>query len=617
VVKKILFVALAWVVAPVQEEPVKPYVDPGFLDCPFPKHSHVKQPWRAWMETRPGTSFLSGVGINYNVPANDDLAVRLLAEAGIRAVRKEIGWGSVRWDESGVSDEPRLKHQLELFKRHGLRPTFLLNCHQGVPCPAKFFEERLLEDAPKDSKTVRLGDLSKIEIGRTGLSGLTDYWAAEALATSVEPSTGKVTLSKPLPKALQAGRVPLATLKYLPLYPPGTPEFDETVAGWIRYAKIVGALAVQAGLDDFDCEIFNELTFGTKFLDIRNYRPDLPRLPKDFLHEGGTCWELARRLAEALKKEFPKCRLIWGFSNTTFFHCPVDQLPPGIDGQSYHPYGTGTRRLPDQEYHRGAADENLDGWTAEVTLRLSEGWSSTFVQTESLMRLLEPDARRKHPPGGSSFRHYMTEHGVLASECGVKDAAGAWALKTKCATRSYVFWLNKGIEALHYFCAYEKEPESFGLLPPELPRLPREAAFEEVATPPLRAIRALTRVFSDSRPLRNPSPLSVEVVAIGAQAKIFDGPRPLWHRDVLAVLPWQTGDDKHVVALYVMTWDAVPSIPEERYRLKLRGARGSTVRLVDPVLDKELPVRIVNPDPERLELEVSLVETPRLLVLSP
>ena len=35
-------------------------------------------------------------------------------------------------------------------------------------------------------------------------------------------ATGECALSKPLPKALQAGSdVPLATLKYLPLYPWG------------------------------------------------------------------------------------------------------------------------------------------------------------------------------------------------------------------------------------------------------------------------------------------------------------------------------------------------------------------------------------------------------------
>jgi hypothetical protein len=75
----------------------RPYADPAQFDLPFPKHSHVLQPWRGWLETRSAADFLQGVGINYNVPGNDEVAVRLLAEAGVRAVRKEVGWGDVTW----------------------------------------------------------------------------------------------------------------------------------------------------------------------------------------------------------------------------------------------------------------------------------------------------------------------------------------------------------------------------------------------------------------------------------------------------------------------------------------------------------------------------------------
>jgi hypothetical protein len=600
-----------------QEEPVSPYVDPTQLDLPFPKHSHLKQPWRAWMETRRGVDFLDGIGINYNVPANDELAVRLLAEAGFRAARKEIGWGSVAWDESGINDAPRLLKLLALFKKHSIRPTFLLNCHQGAPCPTQFFEGKLLEDAPKGATKVKLADTGSFTIGRTGLSGLTDYWAAEALVTAVDKATGECALSKPLPKELKAGKIPMATLKYLPLHPPGTPEFEETVQGWIRYATLVGTLSVESGIDDFDLEIYNELTFGTKFLDIRNYIPDRPKHPKDLLNEGGTCWELARRIVEAVRKGFPKARCIWGFSNTTFYHCAVDRLPPGMDGQSYHPYGTGTRRLPEQEYHKENPQENVDGWTPQVEIRMPEGWISTFVQTESLTRLINPKAREKHPPGVERFRHYMTEHGVLPAECGVKDEAGAWALKTKCALRSYAFWLNKGVDVLHYFCAYEKEATGFGLLPPDLPKLPPDARFDDVATPPLWALRNLIRPFAGSGALEKVHPLEVEVTALGEQKKIFDGKRPLWHRDVFALLPWQLKDGSYAIALYVMTWDAVPSIPEERYRLAIKGTVAGTARLHDPVTGMETPVKILKREGDRIELEVTAVETPRILVLTP
>ena len=152
-------------------------------------------------------------------------------------------------------------------------------------------------------------------------------------------------------------------------------------------------LARRAGIDDFDVEIWNELTFGTRFLDINNYydqgNPKAASGP-DTLNRGGRCWELARRTIEAVKRQYPKARLIWGFSNTTFFHCPIAGLPPGTDGQSYHPYGTGTRSLPRQEYRRDHPELNLEGFTPTIDIRMPEGWAHTFLQTESVMRHLIP-----------------------------------------------------------------------------------------------------------------------------------------------------------------------------------------------------------------------------------
>jgi hypothetical protein len=45
-----------------------PYVDPTQLDCPWPKMSHYKQPWRGYLETRSGYEFLGGLGVNLHIP---------------------------------------------------------------------------------------------------------------------------------------------------------------------------------------------------------------------------------------------------------------------------------------------------------------------------------------------------------------------------------------------------------------------------------------------------------------------------------------------------------------------------------------------------------------------
>ncbi|MGC8843810.1 MAG: hypothetical protein ACP5QS_07705, partial [bacterium] len=309
-----------------------PYIDPSQLDVPWPKHSFYKIPWRAYLETKSGYDFLNGIGINYNVPDNDALAIRLLAEAGFKTFRIEIGWSSVSWDERGFNNEERLRKILSFCKEYNIRPTILLNAHHGVPCPVKFFTTKLTSDAPKGSRIVRLKDIDNIVPGRSGLSNLTDYWAAEAIITDVDKSTGECHLSKPLPKDLKKGEdVLIATLKYLPLHPVGTPEFEETTQGWVKYALLVCDLLNDVGIKSFDIEIWNELTFGSNFLErgINNYYdPPKVQFKTDFLHPGGHAWELARRTIEAIKGKYPQIRCIWGFSNTTFFHTPIEDLPP-------------------------------------------------------------------------------------------------------------------------------------------------------------------------------------------------------------------------------------------------------------------------------------------------
>jgi hypothetical protein len=164
----------------------------------------------------------------------------------------------------------------------------------------KTYKRQLLEDAPKGATKVKIDSFSEGIPDRTGLSGLSEYWAAEALVTAYDEATHEATLSKPLPKDLKAGEIQMAKLKYAPLAPVGTPDFEETTAGWLAYALRVCRLAKECGVPAFDIEIWNELTFGSRFLDINNYydkaQPKYPVAP-DPLQSPGCCWELARRTA--------------------------------------------------------------------------------------------------------------------------------------------------------------------------------------------------------------------------------------------------------------------------------------------------------------------------------
>lgn len=602
------------------ENAVEPYADPAQLNCPSPKHSFYLEPWRGFVETRAAEVLVNGIGINYNVPPlADDWAARVLAESGFKSFRIEVGWGSVSWDETHLNDEKRLRHLLELCKRYRVRPNLLLNANHGVPCPVEFFDKRLGEDAPAGSRSVKFTDYAGLVVGHSGINHLTGSAAAEAMITAIDPQTGQCRLSKPLPKAFKTGQVvKMATLKHMPLFPVGTREFEETANGWVRYALLVTDLAADAGIDQFDVEIWNELSFGSNFTDASHYYDPAPfPKPKNLLLPGGSCWELARRTVEAVKKSHPHARLIWGFSNTTFFHCPVPQLPPGMDGQSYHPYGTGTKIYPrDEDLPRF----NLDGFAPTLQTRLPEGWAHLFLKTETLMRLLNPEARRNHPPGTSQFHHYMTEHGVAPTEDGITDAAGCWEIKTKCALRSFCLWINKGIDTLDYFCAYDPKVSGMGLLPPEIEDIPAGVKWDEVATPPLKAVRNLTRAFEGARPLETTSPLQFEVTELGEPRKIFDGDaahRPLWQRQAFAVLPFQVDAHKFVIAVYAMTYDATRHFDPEPYRMTISGlpATVDSVSLYDPIADARPTVTSKPSGSNGVEVEFNATDCPQLLTI--
>ena len=599
------------------------YVDPAQLDCPWPKHSFYKQPWRGFLEVRSGEAFLRGIGVNYHSPGNDEVAIRLLAETGFRAYRYEIGWGSVAWDESQVGGHEKHLKVLQLMRQYDGRPTLLLNAHHGVPCPIRFFERTLAADAAKGATSIQLTDTEDLVPGRSGINGLDHYWAAQVLITAVDSATGQCQLSKALPWDLKADKpVRMATLKYAPFYPVNTPEFEETAAGWVKYALMVCDLAAEAGHDEFDVEIWNELSFGSNFVHIDHYyekgKPPYAGKRADFLNPGGSSWELSRRTIEAVNAKYPKARCIWGWSNTTFYHCAVENLPPGTDGQSYHPYGTGLRCLPQAETHKDRPELNLEGYTPKLDIRMSEGWAHTFIQTEGLMRLLNPEARENTPEGTTRFHHYITEHGVVPAECGVTDADEAWRVKTYCALRSFCLWMNKGIDVLHYFQAADK-PAGMGLLPPDINQLPVDVRWNDVATPPMRAIRAMCDVFAGAEPVENPVHLDVDVEPIGATGQIFAGDGdhpPLNHQDVFAFLPFQTNARRLVIPVYVISYDVTQRMPEEMYRLTIRGLDGEarTVWLIDPITGGREQLQ-PTADLTSLRVDVKVADYPRLLVV--
>ena len=134
----------------------------------------------------------------------------------------------------------------------------------------------------------------------------------------------------------------------------------------------------------------------------------------------------------------------------------------------------------------------------------------------------------------------------------------------------------------------------------------------------MRAIRNLARAFEGSVPLAKTDALSVEAASLGPESQVFDGDAthpPLWHRDVLAVLPFQINPQKHVVAAYVMTRDAVKPFPPETFRLKFAGVKGSRVAAVDVLSGTPIALQAKSAGEGNVEITMPLTDKPALITI--
>ncbi len=94
------------------------------------------------METKPASQFLSGLGINYNLPdsADDTAVLALLVASGFKAIRLEISWDKVAWEEDRLNNQNRLNTILALCKKYNVTPLILLNANHATPCPYRSYK---------------------------------------------------------------------------------------------------------------------------------------------------------------------------------------------------------------------------------------------------------------------------------------------------------------------------------------------------------------------------------------------------------------------------------------------------------------------------------------------
>lgn len=265
-------------------ETVTDPIDPRFLtDAPFGTTSFWLQPWRAYMDTWSSSRLLDGTGINFNVNIKFvEPAAQLLQESGFKLARIAVDWSSISYENPNQLNPGRLQsldERLTALHKHGLRPLIVLQSYTDNPAPWKHVVLETTEEAPAGARTVQLSPASASLVipDKTGFNTLAFGGYPDILITSVSP-TGVATLIKPLPNALPAGKHGGTTLLYSPFTSPTlangepNPQFQETMSGWVDYVGAVSrAAAAIVGPGNFDIEVWNEITFGSKFLDLENY----------------------------------------------------------------------------------------------------------------------------------------------------------------------------------------------------------------------------------------------------------------------------------------------------------------------------------------------------------
>lgn len=644
---------------PTQPIPVgHPYIDAAQI-LPSPQTSFYNQTWRGYMETIPATTLLNGISVVYSAgnvsEAQQDKNMQYMASIGIRGIRKEMSWGSIdASNETQFNPNAAARNTAILAncKKYGITPDLLLNANDGAPEPsfAPSLKGKLVKTAPVGATKVTVSGIaaSAIVIHKQnttmGGSGMSDGDDASVRAhhmfTNVATNKdGSVTLtfSRPTLIAMAAGSdVHIQYFKYMPLYAVGTPEFNNTMAGWKNYITAVANAVKAAGLPQVKIEIWNEETFGSKFLDANNYySPSTPvnTTGLDKMHPGGQDWEMANQTTQYFKSVFgSNVKVDWGFSNTNAYKTPIPQLP-SVDAESFHPYGSG---LVDLSKTNARSIKNLvpGPYVPAVKRQLAEGGMALGSNVLNLINgKLQPNSRLyKHPPGISHFEYWFTEDGFSpTNHQQVHTQAENDLLQSKASLRLISFWLNKGVSFIDFTSAYGADKRAAKSGTQVGGNLLGYDALKDggnPASPVAEVIKNFTTQFAGATALTAPRNLGVTVADITpndntSAYEVFPADKvtkepALHYRELYQFLPFQVTNNKFVIPTYVMSYNIVAPPPAMDFQVDITNVNGTnaTVTYYDPITNKQIPIRVVSRSNSNIVLALEAIDYPRLIEIT-
>src|SRR5271166_3591485 len=713
-------------------------IDPRYLtDVPFGRTSFWIQPWRAYLDTWPVSHLQDAVGINFNVKdAQAAATARLLHEAGFRLARLEIDWGALSYsDPTKFIHEASIRTRLSALHSFHLRPLIVLNANSGAPAPAESVTLETVAPAPAGADTVTLSPASAAVVvpdrsgfnpgvfgalprkhrakkgsaaagetaprltpaqrrarrlanrarrraaARAGFTPLVLHGKPAILITAVGPGD-VATLSRPLPTALAGGPHRGTTLLYAPFSAPTLPDgspnpaFQMTLAGWMGYVAAICKLTESiVGPGGYDLEIWNELTFGSQFLNIANYSVQPPG-------------RAARRRTNAATKQVIKALLYGtvayvrdpshgispavgitdGFASESPFNGGA-LAPPGLTALSKHPY-VGARSFPSEYHVRAVRPIDALGRPDTASKRsfvplfvpsfqaLLPEYTLTALSTETTIRDIAPITTRvSRAPHGRyvgpghepPLQKWITEYNIDAAatpvgpdestpETGARlTAADRAHFHAKALLRSLVAMIGKGFSREYFFAAAPGSlsmisPSFFSALEEHPGSYPGQALGGEILT----SFHNLLTHIEGPGPTGAPTQLSLVSIEQDGNHAQFTGDGTaahpdLYDREVLAVFPYQVSPTRFMIPVYVMTRDlltlydpSAPSsditrydLPNETFRITLGNlpetADPPTVGAYDPITNQATPAKLLGRQGDTATFEFAATDYPRLL----
>lgn len=641
-------------------------IDPGQLtEMPFGVSSYWLQPWRSSLETQPATSLQNAIGVNFDVtPQESSDTARLLHDSGFRRARLEISWNHMSYaNPSQLADAASWTPYITAFRDNDIRPLILLNANDGGPVPMTTLKLTLRAPAAQGARTVSLssGSAAQVVPGLTGIDE--DGVVAKVLITSVD-ALDIATLSQPLPASLGAGPVAAATLRYEPFAPPylangaPNPRFEQTLSGWLTYVKGVADFVRSVyGSDNFDVEVWNELSFGSDFLSESNYYNPVP--------DPGSTGDVTNALLQATiqmlhdpANGLSDVQVGDGFSNQEPFTSGTT-VPPGTAAIDKHYYVRSMNIYPGSPTESGIQPVDAQGQPAPNPNGVVQHvFTPTFraffpefyltgIKTETLMRDLSPiqtsifgtpHGADTHPVGSPPPTLWMTEDNLDQTEATANGlpAGDLQEFQAKAAMRFYVSYASEGMQAIDLFAAKggaccQMIPQAFfnavdkrpGIYPGRLGGLT------------MRAVGRLTSTLSAAQQIVQPRQLTLDAIAQYGDDSQFTGNGTsafpnLYNRDVLAFFPFQVSENRFVAAVYVMTRDLTQhytsspapgqtayDLPPEEFRLTIGNvdAAHATVSLTDPLTGTQQPAAIVSRNGSEIEVQLAATDSPRMLTI--